>query len=155
MADGSRGEEEAGRHIERGAARRRVLLLIGEKEVLRLEVTVDDVVPMAEMDDLDDGASDIGGGALGVVPPRDDAVEELAALAELHDEVDAGKCEELTSSRATATGERHQFPMAARDRKAWREARVGAAFGALGWPRVGGAVLRAAVGARVDKSESW
>uniref|UniRef100_A0A804LJV8 Uncharacterized protein n=1 Tax=Zea mays TaxID=4577 RepID=A0A804LJV8_MAIZE len=45
-------------------------------------------MPMAELDDHDDGAGDIGGGALGVVPLRDDAVQELAALAELHDEVD-------------------------------------------------------------------
>ncbi|KAL5647820.1 hypothetical protein ACJX0J_042175, partial [Zea mays] len=63
---------------------RRVLLLIGEEEVLRLEVVVDDIVPMAELDDLDNGAGDIGGDALGVVPPRDGAVEELAALVELH-----------------------------------------------------------------------
>jgi hypothetical protein len=119
---------------------------------------MDDAVLMAELDDLDDDAGDIGGGALGVVPLRDDAVEELAALVELHDEVDgalvlarlpqghdawcgfffaldAGKCKELASSRATAAGERQQLPMAARDPKAWREARVGAAFGALGWAR--------------------
>jgi hypothetical protein len=119
---------------------------------------VDDAVPMAELDDLDDSAGDIGGGTLGVVPPRDNAVEELAALAELHDEVDgalvlarlpqghdawcgfffaldAGKCEELTAVVGAAAGERQQLPMAARDPKAWREARVGVAFGALGWAR--------------------
>ena len=39
--------------------------------------------------DLDDGAGELGGGALGVVLPLEDAVEELAALAELHDEVHA------------------------------------------------------------------
>ena len=49
---------------------------------------MDHAVAVAELDDLDYGAGDIGGGALGVVSPRDDAVEELAALAELHDEVD-------------------------------------------------------------------
>ena len=37
--------------------------------------------------DLHDGADDAGGGALRVVAARDDAVEELAALADLHDEV--------------------------------------------------------------------
>uniref|UniRef100_A0A0D9ZES0 Uncharacterized protein n=1 Tax=Oryza glumipatula TaxID=40148 RepID=A0A0D9ZES0_9ORYZ len=41
----------------------------------------------AHLNHLDDGARDGGGGALGVVAPRDDPVEELAALAELHDEV--------------------------------------------------------------------
>ena len=39
--------------------------------------------------DLDDGAGELGGGALGVVLPLEDAVEELSALAELHDEVQA------------------------------------------------------------------
>jgi hypothetical protein len=43
--------------------------------------------PHTHLHDLDDGAHDAGGGALGVVPPGDDAVEELAALADLHDEV--------------------------------------------------------------------
>jgi hypothetical protein len=38
--------------------------------------------------DLDDGANDGGGLALCVVSAGDDAVEELAALADLHDEVD-------------------------------------------------------------------
>ena len=41
------------------------------------------------LDDADDGAGELGGGALGVVAAGEDAVEELAALAELHDEVDA------------------------------------------------------------------
>ena len=39
--------------------------------------------------DLNDGAGELGGGALGVVLPLEDAVEELSALAELHDEVQA------------------------------------------------------------------
>jgi len=41
----------------------------------------------ADLDDFDDGFEDGGGGALGVVAARDNSVEELAALAELHDEV--------------------------------------------------------------------
>jgi len=41
----------------------------------------------ANLDDFDDGFDDGCGGALGVVAARDNAVEELAALAELHDEV--------------------------------------------------------------------
>ena len=43
---------------------------------------------VAELHDLDDRPRDGGGGALGVVPAGDDPVEEFAALAELHDEVD-------------------------------------------------------------------
>ena len=39
--------------------------------------------------ELNDGAGELGGGALGVVLPLEDAVEELSALAELHDEVQA------------------------------------------------------------------
>ena len=41
----------------------------------------------SHLHDLDDSACDQGGSAFGVVPPRHDAVEELPALAELHDEV--------------------------------------------------------------------
>ena len=41
----------------------------------------------ADLDDFDDGFDDGGGGALGVMAARDNAIEELAALAELHDEV--------------------------------------------------------------------
>jgi hypothetical protein len=65
----------------------RVLRLVGEEEVLGLEVPVDDPVGVAQAHDIDDGAEDGRRGALRVVPARDDAVEELAALAELHDEV--------------------------------------------------------------------
>ena len=43
---------------------------------------------VAAVHDGDDLPAERGGGALGVVPPGDDAVEELPALAELHDEVD-------------------------------------------------------------------
>lgn len=39
------------------------------------------------LNDLHDGAHDGGRGALGVVPSGHDLVEELAALADLHDEV--------------------------------------------------------------------
>ncbi|BAS75068.1 Os01g0832450, partial [Oryza sativa Japonica Group] len=80
------GLEEDG-EAEIDGLERRVLLLVGEEEVLGLEVPVDNAVAVAELDDLHDGAGDIGGGALRVVAPRDDAVEELPAFAELHDEV--------------------------------------------------------------------
>lgn len=47
-----------------------------------------DPMLMAHADDLGDGPGDGGRCALGVVSTGDDAVEELATLAELHDEVD-------------------------------------------------------------------
>lgn len=43
----------------------------------------------ADLDNFDDGFDDGCGGALGVVAARDNAVEELATLAELHDEVNS------------------------------------------------------------------
>ncbi|BAT12872.1 Os11g0171601, partial [Oryza sativa Japonica Group] len=60
----------------------------GEEEVLGLEVPVHDAERVASLDDGDDGADELRGGALGVVALGDDAVEELAAGAELHDDVD-------------------------------------------------------------------
>jgi hypothetical protein len=66
---------------------RRVLKLASEQEVLWLEVPVHDPVVVVELHDLSDGAADLGGGLLGVVAAGEDAVEELAALAELHDQV--------------------------------------------------------------------
>ncbi|KAL5205355.1 hypothetical protein ABZP36_033564, partial [Zizania latifolia] len=51
-----------------------------------------------------DGAGELGGGALGVVGASKDAVEELAALTELHDEVDAiGVLVELQTSLGRTT----------------------------------------------------
>jgi hypothetical protein len=70
-----------------GGLERRVLVLAEEEEVLGLEVAVDDAHGVAGVHDLDDGAEQRSGGALGVVAPGDDAVEELAAGTELHDEV--------------------------------------------------------------------
>ncbi|WVZ69614.1 hypothetical protein U9M48_018379, partial [Paspalum notatum var. saurae] len=67
---------------------RRVLLVAEEEEVLWLEIPVEDPHGVAAVHDGDDLAAERCGGALGVVAPGDDAVEELPALAELHDEVD-------------------------------------------------------------------
>ncbi|BAS94457.1 Os05g0467150, partial [Oryza sativa Japonica Group] len=64
-----------------------ILLLVGEEEVLGLEVPVDHAVAVAELHDLDDGARDRRRRALRVVAPGDDAVEQLPSLAQLHDEV--------------------------------------------------------------------
>jgi len=49
---------------------------------------VEDPHGVAAVDDGDYLAAERRGGALGVVAPGDDAVEELPSLAELHDEVD-------------------------------------------------------------------
>jgi hypothetical protein len=49
---------------------------------------VEDPHGVTAVHDGDDLAAERGSGALGVVSPGEDAVEELPALAELHDEVD-------------------------------------------------------------------
>jgi hypothetical protein len=72
---------------EVGGLERRVLVLAEEEEVFGLEVPVDDAEGVAGVHDLDDGAEQRGGGALGVLALGDDPVEELTAGAELHDEV--------------------------------------------------------------------
>ncbi|RDX74389.1 hypothetical protein CR513_45876, partial [Mucuna pruriens] len=58
------------------------------EEVLGLEVPMHDAIVVTHLDNLSDGAGNVGSGALAVVSPGDNPVEELAALAELHDEVD-------------------------------------------------------------------
>jgi hypothetical protein len=81
------GLEEDGESEIRGLERR-VLPLVKEEEVFGLEVPMHDPHGVAAVDDGDDLPAEGGGGTLGVVPPRDDAVEELPTLAQLHDEVD-------------------------------------------------------------------
>ena len=71
-----------------GGLEGRALVLAEEQEILGLEVPVHHSHGVAVMDHRHDLAAEIGGGALGVVSLGDDAVEELAAGAELHDEVD-------------------------------------------------------------------
>jgi hypothetical protein len=66
---------------------RRVVGGAGEQEVLGLEVAVHDPHEVADVDDGEDVAAHGGGLALGVAPLGGDAVEELAAGAELHDDV--------------------------------------------------------------------
>lgn len=65
-------------------------MLVGaqEQEVLRLQIPVHHSHGVAIVDDPDNLTAEIGGGALGVVALGDDPVEELAAGAELHDEID-------------------------------------------------------------------
>jgi hypothetical protein len=81
------GLEEDG-EAEVDGLERRVVAPVLEQEVLGLEVPVHDAQRVARLHDADDDARDLGGLALGEVPPVDDAVEELAALAELHHDVD-------------------------------------------------------------------
>lgn len=47
-----------------------------------------DMVLMASVDDLGDGADDGGGGGLGVLATGEEAIKELTTLAEVHDKVD-------------------------------------------------------------------
>jgi len=65
-----------------------ILFLVSEEEILGLEVPVHDPIAVAHPDNLGDGACHGSGGALAVVTAGDNPVEELASLAELHDEVD-------------------------------------------------------------------
>lgn len=83
LLTGLEGDGEA----EIDVLERQVLLLVGEEDVLGLEVVVDDSMAVVELHDLDDSAGDIGSGTLRALPPRDDAIEELAVLVELHDDV--------------------------------------------------------------------
>jgi hypothetical protein len=79
--------EEDG-EAEVGGLERRVLVLAQQQEVLGLDVPVHDPHGVARVHDLHDGAQQGRGGALRVLALGDDAVGELAAGAELHDEVD-------------------------------------------------------------------
>lgn len=54
---------------------RRVLLVIEKQKVLGLEIPVENPHGVAAVHDGDHLAAEQGGGTLGVVPPRDDAVE--------------------------------------------------------------------------------
>ncbi|BAS86755.1 Os03g0788550, partial [Oryza sativa Japonica Group] len=64
-----------------------LLRLVGEEEVLGLEITVHHAHGVAHLDDADDDPGELRRLPLGVVPLLDDPVEQLAAGAELHDEV--------------------------------------------------------------------
>ena len=58
------------------------------KEVLRLQVSMDNAVSMQMLDSTDHLAHDIGGVALGEPLSSDDTVKKLSALAVLHNDVD-------------------------------------------------------------------
>ncbi|URD87040.1 hypothetical protein MUK42_28253, partial [Musa troglodytarum] len=70
-----------------GGFERRILPLVQEEEVLGLEISVHHPHGVAAVDNVHDLPAQGGGRPLGVVPPGDDAVEELAALAQLHHQV--------------------------------------------------------------------
>jgi len=61
-----------------------------EEKVLGLEVPVHDSKGVTSLDNLKNGLDEVGGLTLTVVALLNDSVEELASLAELHDEVDGG-----------------------------------------------------------------
>jgi len=61
-----------------------------KEKVLGLEVPVHDSKRVTSLDNLNNGLDELGGLTLTVVALLNDPVEELAALAELHDEVDGG-----------------------------------------------------------------
>nr|CAB3451612.1 unnamed protein product [Digitaria exilis] len=88
------GLEEDGEAEVDGLERRRLLLLLlpvvpaEQQEVLGLEVPVHHPQRVARLDDADDDPRDLRRLALREVAPLHDAVEELAALAQLHDDVD-------------------------------------------------------------------
>jgi len=79
---------EEDRESEIDGLEREVVVLVGEQEVLGLEVPVHDPERVAGLDDPDDDPGELGGLALAVVPALYDPVEELASGAELHDDVD-------------------------------------------------------------------
>lgn len=87
MEESYTGLEEHG-EPEIDGLERGIVVLVGEQEVLGLEVPVHDPEGVARLDDPDDDPREIRGLALGEVAPLDDPVEELASLAELHDDVD-------------------------------------------------------------------
>ena len=68
---------------EVGGLERRVLLVIEKQKVLRLEIPVENPHGVAAVHDGDHLAAEHRGGSLGVVSPRDDAVEQLPTLAEI------------------------------------------------------------------------
>ena len=57
-----------------------------ENHVLRLDVSVHQALAVHEVEHRQDGADDAGRVSLGVPLAFDDAVEELASVAKLHDE---------------------------------------------------------------------
>lgn len=78
---------EENRETKIGGLDRGVFRLVKEKEVLWLEVPVNDSHGVASMDNLDNGSQERGCSSLGVVSFGNDAIEELAAGAELHDKM--------------------------------------------------------------------
>ena len=79
---------EVGRQAEIDSLDRRVRFRRLQHEVLGLQIAVDDAQVVAVRDGSHHRSEDGRRVLLGVVPPGDDAVEELAALAQLHDDVD-------------------------------------------------------------------
>lgn len=75
------------REAEIGGLERRVLVLIQEQEVLRLEIPMNNPHGMTRVHNLHDRPQQRGGCAFGVMPLGDDPVEELPTRAQLHDQM--------------------------------------------------------------------
>ena len=84
--DVARFEEAGGAEVRQ--FQHRILVHCLEQEILGLQVAVHDAGAMARIHDADDGAREMRGLGLRVGAALDDAVEQLAALAELHHKVD-------------------------------------------------------------------
>lgn len=78
---------EENRETKIGGLDRGIFRLVKEKEVLWLEVPVNDSHGMASMNNLDNGSQERGCCSLGVVSFGNDAIEELATGAELHNKM--------------------------------------------------------------------
>lgn len=68
---------------------RRVLLLVREQEVLRLKIPMNHTMLVAELNNLNNRLRDSSGSTFSIVPSSNDAIEELAALAELHNKMNS------------------------------------------------------------------
>lgn len=78
---------EEDREPEVGGLERRVLVLVQQQEILRLEVSVHHPHGMARVHDLHDRPQQRRRRPLRVMTPRDDPIEELPAGAQLHHEM--------------------------------------------------------------------
>jgi hypothetical protein len=80
---------EENRETEIGRLDRRVVALVQEKEVLGLEVTMDDPEGMASLNNADHGAANASSFAFSELPFGDDPIEELPTSTQFHHQMNA------------------------------------------------------------------